>query len=387
MTKGTRRISIPISNIKYKSILKEGLLSNILLNRFRIKDSITGVATLSFVMEYGQMMVDTGQNVTALVIGIDNFRHFNEKYGHLVANDVLVKFGKALGHKTANLNSIVGRLGGDEFILIIKDLPILHEKSISEEIYSLMFDDTYNIETIKDPIKIEFSIGESFSTKEFSLSITQLIQKAEANLYYEKYKKRISNKIVNEDIFHNQGDQLLKVLAEKDMYTYVHSQSTAKYAVSLAEALKLPSKEIEQIYLAGWLHDIGKIIISSDILRKPYKLDNEEYSIIKEHVINGLNIIRNYDFPDVIKNAILYHHERWDGNGYPFGIKGDDTPIEGRILQITDAFSAMTVKRVYRQQMSVDSALEEIKSNIGTQFDPDIAKIFIDLVKSRKAAI
>ena len=266
MTKGTRRISIPISNIKYKSIAKEGLLSNLLSHKFRIKDSITGLATLSFVIEYGQRMVDTGQNVTVLVIGLDNFRHFNEKYGHLIANEILVKFGKTLEHKTANLNSIVGRLGGDEFILIINDLPSLHEKSISDEIHSLMFDNTYIIESIKEPINIEFSVGESFSTKEFPMNITQLIQKAEANLYYIKYKNRTASKVVNEDVFHNQGDQLLKVLAEKDMYTYVHSQSTAKYALSLAEALKLPRKEVEQIYLAGWLHDIGKIIISSDII-------------------------------------------------------------------------------------------------------------------------
>ena len=120
MTKGTRRISIPISNIKYKSISKEGLLSKLLSHKFRIKDSITGLATLSFVIEYGQRMVDTGQNVTVLVIGLDNFRHFNEKYGHLIANDILVKFGKTLEYKTESLNSIVGRLGGDEFILIIK---------------------------------------------------------------------------------------------------------------------------------------------------------------------------------------------------------------------------------------------------------------------------
>jgi diguanylate cyclase (GGDEF)-like protein/putative nucleotidyltransferase with HDIG domain len=385
MSKNVKAMNKTLVNLKYKSIIKKGLLNDFLTYKLRIKDSNTGLATLSYLMDYGQMLVDTGSNVTVLVIGIDNFKNFNERYGHLVANDILIKFGKRLEQKTKELNAVVGRLGGDEFIIIIKDLPTLHAKSIADEIHYLMNDETYEIGSIEKPIKVPFSIGEAFSTNEFPLNIAKLIQKAEANLYYIKYKNRIESNIIGEDVFHNQANQLLKVLAEKDMYTYVHSQYTAKYAAELAEALNLSNKKVEQIYFAGWLHDIGKIIISSDILRKPNVLDEYEYSIIKEHVVNGLNIIRNFNFPETVKNAILYHHERWDGNGYPYGVSHYNTPIEGRILQITDAFSAMTVKRIYRQQLSIDSALEELKENMGTQFDPELTKVFINLMKTRKA--
>ena len=373
----------------YKTITKNGLFRDYLSYQMRIKDSLTGVATLTHIIATGQEILENGSNLTILIIGIDNFKQFNDTYGHLTANNVLIKFGQRLLFKTANLNCVVGRLGGDEFVVLIKDYQHVQGDSISEVVYNLLKEELYQIEPGIEPLNVAFTIGEAVNLSIAPTNIQKLIQKAEANMEYNKYKNRkaITDIDQNIEIFHNQANQLLKVLSEKDMYTYVHSQYAAKYAVILAESLGLSDCLIEQIYIAGWLHDIGKIVITSDILRKPTKLEQDEYSIIQQHVMNGLNIIRTFDFPETVKNAIQYHHERWDGKGYPYGISGEDTPIEGRILQITDAFSAMTIKRVYREQLTIQGAVDEISRHSGSQFDPQLAQVFIEMIKERKIAI
>lgn len=371
----------------YKMITKNELIHNYFSYKIRVKgESLTGVATLTHVIEAGQEILENGFNLTTLIIGLDNFKQFNDTYGYLTANNVLLKFGQRLLFKTANLNCVVGRLGGDEFVVLIKDYPHIQGDSLSVVLYNLLKDELYQIEPNIEPLKVAFSIGEAVNLSISPSNIQKLIQKAEANMEYNKYKNRkaITDIEQNIDIFHKEANQLLKVLSEKDMYTYVHSQYTAKYAVALAESLGLSDGVIENICIAGWLHDIGKIVITSDILRKPTKLEQDEYSIIQQHVMNGLNIIRTFNFPETVKNAIQYHHERWDGKGYPYGISGEDTPIEGRILQITDAFSAMTIKRIYRDQLTVEGAIEEIIHYSGSQFDPQLSSIFIDMLKNKR---
>lgn len=178
--------------------------------------------------------------------------------------------------------------------------------------------------------------------------------------------------------FPKQCQLYLHNLAEKDIYTYIHSRFTGQVAAALGAALELPRKTIENLYAAGWLHDLGKILIPGSILQKPFALTEDEYAIMKQHVDDGIRILSGLDLPVTVINAIKYHHERWDGEGYPHHLAGKDTPIEGRILQIADAFSAMTTKRVYRDSLSPEEAMDEVRKNRGTQFDPGLADCFID---------
>lgn len=174
---------------------------------------------------------------------------------------------------------------------------------------------------------------------------------------------------------------LTKAVEAKDPYTSGHASRVGEYAIKLAQELKLPDNRIEKIRTAAILHDIGKIGINDSILNKPGRLTEEEYDKIKEHPLIGAQIVDDIDFLKDVTKIIKYHHERYDGKGYPEGIDGENIPLEAAILSIADVFDAMTSDRPYRKALSTEEALFEIESNSGTQFHPKLANTFVDLVR------
>lgn len=174
------------------------------------------------------------------------------------------------------------------------------------------------------------------------------------------------------------------VMEAKDPYTSGHSTRVEKYAVKLAESYGLSTKQIENIRNASILHDIGKVGIHDNILNKPCKLTIEEYEEIKKHPTIGSGIISNLDALNKISEIIKYHHERYDGKGYPDGVAGDNIPIESCIIAIADSYDAMTSDRPYRRALNEEEAIEEIRINIGLQFHPELAKEFIKILRSEQ---
>ncbi|WP_462410807.1 HD-GYP domain-containing protein [Neobacillus sp. Marseille-QA0830] len=177
---------------------------------------------------------------------------------------------------------------------------------------------------------------------------------------------------------------LSKTLDSRDTYTSDHSQNAAKYAVEIAQKMGLPKRVVEAVSQGGLLHDIGKIGIPEEILMKPGSLTEQEYSIIKKHPLIGYGIIKHVSSfkENGVLDLVLYHHERYDGKGYPQGLKGEQIPLVARIMAIADSFDAMTSKRVYRNAIDLEKTLEEIKRNKGTQFDPEITDVFLSLFTS-----
>jgi HD-GYP domain-containing protein (c-di-GMP phosphodiesterase class II) len=179
---------------------------------------------------------------------------------------------------------------------------------------------------------------------------------------------------------------LSKTLDSRDTYTSNHSQNVAWYATEIAKKMKLPKNVCEAIYKGGLLHDIGKIGIPENILMKDGKLTSNEYTIVKEHPVIGHGIIEH--IADFAKNSlldiVLHHHERFDGKGYPNGLNGHEIPLAARIMAIADTFDAMTTKRIYRNEIDLDTTLKEIKKSRGTQFDPEIVDVFLSLFKNDK---
>ncbi|MGB9680101.1 MAG: HD domain-containing phosphohydrolase [Thermoanaerobacteraceae bacterium] len=170
----------------------------------------------------------------------------------------------------------------------------------------------------------------------------------------------------------------------KDLYTKGHSIRVSQYAMLLGESMGLSSDKIEQLRIAGILHDVGKIGISDLILLKSGKLTEEEYNVIKTHPEIARKILSPIGFPKEIMDAISKHHERYDGKGYPYGIKGEEISIEAAILCLVDSFDAMTSDRAYKKGVSVDDAIDEILKNKGTQFNPEVVDAFISLYINNK---
>ena len=176
---------------------------------------------------------------------------------------------------------------------------------------------------------------------------------------------------------------IAKMVDAKDENTSQHSYRVAQYSLLIAEKLGLNSADKEELRRAAMLHDIGKIKISDSILKKPSWLTDEEVGIMQKHVIIGSEILRDFNFSDRIVDGAKYHHERYDGNGYVMGLKGEDIPLFARIIGIADAFDAMTANRVYRKRLSFDVVISEIKKGRGTQFDPQMTDIMLELIQEK----
>jgi len=162
----------------------------------------------------------------------------------------------------------------------------------------------------------------------------------------------------------------------KDHYTYGHSRKVSQYAVSISEALGLPEDRIATIRAAALLHDIGKIAIPDSVLNKPGPLTEQEWDLVKAHPGLGGEILKHViDLVNCLP-AILHHHERYDGSGYPAGLRGEEIPLDARILAIADAYDAITSIRAYHAHLPPQEALDELKRCSGTQFDPEIVSIF-----------
>lgn len=171
---------------------------------------------------------------------------------------------------------------------------------------------------------------------------------------------------------------LVQAIEAKDHYTRGHSERVAVYATAIARRLDLPEQQIDLIYFLSILHDVGKIGVKEQTLNKREKLNNDEWREIVTHSDTGANIVRSISFLRDGIESIRFHHERFDGGGYPKGLKGNDIPLGARIISVADAFDAMTSERVYRKAMPLEQAKQELIQGAGKQFDPEVVKVFLD---------
>lgn len=330
-----------------------------------------------------------GGTFSMLILDLDSFKAYNDIYGHLAGDRLLRHVGKIMKNTIRSADQAF-RYGGDEFTIILPETNIddaymvaeRTRKEIAAEMKALNIILTCSIGLVHYPTN-----GTTFNT---------LMETADTALYYAKTKggnqSYIHAKIpaqpptmVRQEtvgISLNAIYALTSVVEARDHYTYGHSRKVNHYAVALAKALELPNDEITKISASASLHDVGKIGITDDILNKKGKFTEDDWRIIKAHSKLGASIIGSVPGLVPCIPAILYHHEHYDGSGYPEGLKGDEIPRDARILAIADAFAAMTSVRPYRGALSVKKAIEELERNAGTQFDPKLLEVFINVVKS-----
>lgn len=202
---------------------------------------------------------------------------------------------------------------------------------------------------------------------------------AQKTLLKQKYELEYAKKQIqmgNETIL-----SIARTVDAKDSNTSQHSFRVSEYAVCIARKLGYSERQCENLRQMALLHDIGKIGIPDAILNKPDKLTDEEYEIMKSHVIKGGEILKDFTMIDSVDVGALYHHEKYDGTGYCFGLKGEEIPLDARIIGIADAFDAMTANRVYRRQLDIEVVISELKRCSGTQFDPKLVEILLELIE------
>ena len=210
--------------------------------------------------------------------------------------------------------------------------------------------------------------------------IIVLIISAQIRKYNERHKR--DNEIINESI-----ETFTGFIDAKDPYTNGHSKRVAIYTRRLAKEMGYEGEELDRIYYIALLHDCGKIGVPDNILGKPGKLTDEEFDIIKSHTVRGGEILSSFKSLKNAGEGALYHHERYDGRGYPEGKAGEDIPLIARIICVADSFDAMNTNRVYRKKLTKEHIINEIETNKGTQFDPKIADIMLSLLRKGEIAI
>ncbi len=321
-----------------------------------------------------------------IIFDLDSFKAFNDHYGHLAGDKLLGKIG-SITRNTIRSADQAFRYGGDEFAILLPSTPIDAANQVAERIRKQI---ASKVKTSHIPITASLGLA---SWPADGIGAQEVIAAADAALYHAKREggnrsycasgtlvplneTAVSAKDVEDSETLNAIYALAATVDAKDHYTHSHWKKVKDYAVTLAKALNLETAEIVKLETCALLHDIGKIGISEKILNKPGKLTAEEWEVIKSHPQVGVNIVSHASQLACCLPVILYHHERYDGQGYPKGLRGEEIPLEARVLALADAFAAMTSERTYSNALSFEEALEEIKQGAGKQFDPQLAEVF-----------
>lgn len=225
----------------------------------------------------------------------------------------------------------------------------------------------------------------------FWIIMVLLVAWATSVIAFIFYSVREENYRKNEEKMDNVISQTMSTFANfidtKDKYTKGHSARVSYYSRKIAEKLGMSEEEIRDIGYIGLMHDCGKLAIPGEILNKPGKLSSEEFKVMQSHTVNGEAILKDFTAIEGIRDGALYHHERYDGCGYMKGLAGEEIPLVARIIGVADAMDAMNSDRCYRNHLSKDVILSELEKNKGTQFDPKIAQIMIDMINSGEVFI
>lgn len=366
-------------------------------------DDLTGLLNRKYFYQVIQeeYQKNINRSLALIILNIDDFKLYNQLYGNKEGDLALQRVARIITASVGN-NGYAARYSGKEFAIILPGYDLLSAKTLAENIRNQIMN--MNKAEKDYALKILTVSGGISSYPYAAGSVKELIENADMAVY--QVKRRGKNAIMiaqgggelirgkeqeqlqttdRQDIYSGYASTIYALTAAidtKDHYTFNHSKNVAYYASKIAEGNEMGEDFVELIREAALLHDIGKIGIDERVLNKPGRLTDEEYEIMKSHVENSVSIIRHLPSLDYVIPAVIGHHERYDGNGYPRKIAGEDIPLSARILCIADSFDAMISKRSYKKPYSVEFALNEIESQRGRQFDPRLADLFVKMVRS-----
>lgn len=414
---------IDISDRRKNEIEREKLNNDLLRSNEKLKqmallDPHTGLYNHRYLVEVLEREFYRAKRhahpISVIMLDLDYFKSINDVYGHAFGDLVLKQLSRQLKQMVREYDIVV-RYGGEEFVIISPATDNTQGVTLAHRILDALT--LYNFGNDKHTVKLKLSLAVASYPEDHVLKGIELVELTEKIL--SKAKESGGNRVYSSsDLIKDKGDALIvskantearflkdkiekltkrtnqgliesvsafaKTIELKDQCTGEHVERTVRYATDLAKELGLSKGEIELVKRAAMLHDLGKIGISEEILRKRSKLTRKEFEQIKKHPQIGVDIIRPIQFLHSIIPLMLYHHEHWDGRGYPYGLKGDEIPVGARIVALADVYQALTSDRPYRKAYSRTKAIKLIKQNAGSQFDPNIVNVFLNMLKNNK---
>ncbi|MFH1367612.1 MAG: PAS domain S-box protein [Elusimicrobiota bacterium] len=401
------------SEEKLKELYKDLVRTNKKLERLALRDPHTGLYNFRYLEDIIEVEFHKCRRnvhpLSVVMMDIDYFKSLNDVYGHQFGDLVLKQFGKYL-QSFMRKSDVLIRYGGEEFVIVSPGVNRSGAMKMSQRLLDSLNFTNFGNKSHKVKLKISMAVvscPEDACAKGMDLvskadHVLNKVKEFGGNTVYSTDDTRDKKKLAENDedvkVLKDKIDKLnkranqslieaifafAKTLELKDYQTGVHTEKTVKYATEIAVRMKLPRQDVESVKQAAILHDLGKIGISEKILLKKAKLTKEEFEEIKKHPQIAADILRPIQHLHALIPHIIYHHERWDGKGYPNKLKGQEIPVGARIVAVADVYQALTSARPYRKAYSKKEALKMIKQEAGKQFDPKIIELFLKIAKKK----
>ncbi len=387
-TEGEMALAVSLAELAGEAVRNAKLLRR--LRSLSESDSLTGLANhrkLHEVLAHEQARAERyGSHFSLVMLDIDEFKLLNDTHGHPAGDAVLRRVGALLSEQTRAAD-VVGRYGGDEFLLVLPETSADEAGALAEKLRAALRDEPY-VTAAGEQIPIHASFGIAAYPEDVP-DANGLVALADANLYASKRRggDAVTGSEEERQLRDAEGgtfglfESLVTAVDNKDRYTRRHSEEVTEYALAISQELGLSEESQRVLRVAALLHDVGKIGVPDRILRKPGRLSEAEYELVKGHSLLGETIIAAIPDVEEIRAAVASHHERYDGNGYPHGLAKEAIPLLGRIMAVADTYSAMTTDRPYRKALTRGGAITELRTCSGTQFDPQIVETFIACIE------
>ncbi len=350
------------------------------------RDDLTQLQNRRFFYERLQEELESAgkskKPLSILMLDVDDLKAVNDEFGHQVGDTVLRSFGRVL-NLHAGTQNVTARLGGDEFAVI---MPGADRREADQMAWRLW--DELSKSPVCETDHASIYLGVSVGTSGFpwgGTDLEEIIHWADTKLYANKLErkgfKQLRDPKKDSRLVSAIVDVLSSALDVRDKMTHRHARRVARMAAWVAQEMTLSEEEVVQVEYAAALHDIGKIGVADNILRKAASLDEEEWREMRRHSELGYEILNGIDFLHEAAEIVYAHHERYDGAGYPRRLVGAEIPLGARVFAVVDAYDAMISRRPYRDALPRESALMEIARNAGTQFDPQVVEAFLIMVR------